>query len=53
MKTFAALALTLALVAHAAAAPLFDAAKQGNTEATAALLDAGAGTFPHKLANLD
>ena len=41
MKTFATLALTLALVAHAAA-PLFDAAKHGNTEAIAALLDAGA-----------
>ena len=42
MKTFAALVLTFALVAYAAAAPLHDAAKQGNTKAIVALLDVGA-----------
>ena len=42
MKTFAALALTLALTAHAAATPLHDAARQGDVTAIATLLDAGA-----------
>ena len=41
MKTFAALVLTFALVAHAAA-PLHDAARQGNTKAIVALLNVGA-----------
>ena len=43
MKTFSALALTLVLAAHATATPVHDAAKQGDTKAIVALLDAGAG----------
>ena len=42
MKTFAAVALTLALADHAAATPLHDAIEQNDVAAVVALLDAGA-----------
>ena len=41
MNTIVAVALMLALSAHAVAAPLHDAAEKGDTKAIAALLDAG------------